>query len=80
MNSPIDEKFYILAGTSGEYTTARQKLGLVPKQAFWLTRPSLLKDLEAPKVYRYGSWKNLPKLEEIEFQIEASKATVSDID
>ncbi len=73
------EWVYILAGTTREYTTARQKLNLLPKQAFWLTRPSNLSGLRSPKVYRYGTWRNLPKADEIEQKLEEIKAIVENI-
>src|SRR5581483_10164350 len=50
---------FILAGSSSQYTAARQRLNLTPREAFWLTRPSDLKDLHSPKVYRFGSWQVL---------------------
>ena len=74
------EWVYILAGTTREYTTARQKLNLLPKHAFWVTRPSNLVGLRSPKVYRYGSWRDLPKAAEIELKLEEIKAVVEDIE
>jgi hypothetical protein len=74
------EQVYILAGTTREYTTARQKLNLIPKQAYWLTRPANLNGLHSPKVYRYGSWKDLPRIQEIEERLGEIKAVVEDID
>jgi hypothetical protein len=76
MNQPI----LILTGTTREYTKARQKLNLDPPQAAWLTRPSNLKDLQNPKVYRYGSWKEVPKLPEIEEKLQEVHAEVEDIE
>ena len=74
------EKVYILAGTTMEYTAARQKLELIPKQAYWLTRPANLDGLRSPKVYRFGSWKNLPRIDEIEQRLEEINAEVTDVD
>jgi hypothetical protein len=71
---------YILAGTTREYTTARQKLNLIPKQAFWVTRISNLNGLRSPRVYRYGSWKNLPQAGAIEDKLLEIKAVVEDIE
>jgi hypothetical protein len=69
----------IMAGTTREYTAARQKLDLDPPQASWLTRPANLKDLFRPKVYRYGSWKALPRLDEIEEKLQEVNAVVEDL-
>jgi len=74
------ERIYILAGTTMEYTAARQKLDLVPSQASWLTRPANLDGLRSPKVYRYGSWKSLPRISEIVERLEEVNAIVKDID
>ena len=37
-----DEPVFILVGSSPQYTEARRKLGLIPAQAFWLTRLPIL--------------------------------------
>jgi hypothetical protein len=74
------ERIYILAGTTMEYTAARQKLDLVPAQASWLTRPANLDGLHSPRVYRYGGWKKLPRIDEIEERLIATKAIVEDVD
>jgi hypothetical protein len=79
-NLPEDEKVYILAGTTGEYTAARQRMELIPNQAYWVTRVSNLKGLQAPRVYRVGSWRNLPKIDEIEAKLKEIKAVVQDLD
>ncbi len=80
MKPAFSVQVYILAGTTREYTTARQKLNLLPKQAFWITRPSNLSGLKKPKVYRYGSWKSLPKAAEIEDKLRDIEAVIEDID
>ncbi|HZS08711.1 MAG TPA: hypothetical protein VFD58_28005 [Blastocatellia bacterium] len=70
---------FILAGNSNEYTKARRKLGLMPPGAFWLSGPSALDGLQRPKVYRYGSWKTLARIIEIEGALRATDAEVIDI-
>lgn len=70
---------FILAGTSQQYTDARRKLALVPSQAYWLTRPSNLAGKIRPKVYRFGDWKSLTKLQEIEAALVAAEADVTDL-
>jgi hypothetical protein len=74
------ERIYILAGTTMEYTEARRKLDLVPSQASWLTRPANLDGLHSPRVYRFGSWKKLPRIDEIEERLIATNAIVEDVD
>jgi len=73
------EVVYILAGTTREYTTARQKLDLIPRQAHWVTRASNLDGLHRPKVYRYGSWKELERIDQIEAKLKEIKAVVEDL-
>ena len=73
------QAIFILAGTSSQYTTARQKLGLSPGQAFWLTRPADLGNLHGPKVYRFGTWQSLPRLDEIQAAMKAAEAEVADL-
>ena len=70
---------FILAGTTGEYTAARQQLKLTPPQAYWLTGVSRLKGLSSPKVYRVGSWRNLPRLKAIEAALAEIKAEIIDL-
>jgi len=79
MKSEFTQQVYILAGTTREYTKARQKLNLIPNQAFWITRPTNLKGLKKPKVYRYGSWKHLPRIDEIEDKLKEIEAVIEDI-
>jgi len=74
------ELVYILAGTTREYTAARQKLNLIPPQATWVTRASNLNDLKKPKVYRYGSWKELERIDQIEDKLREVEADIEDID
>ncbi|MFN7948924.1 MAG: hypothetical protein U0Z53_26460 [Blastocatellia bacterium] len=70
---------FILAGTSSQYTVARQMLKLAPGQAFWLTRPSDLDGLRQPKVYRFGTWQTLTRLQEIEAALKSAEADISDL-
>ena len=74
------ERIFILAGSTREYTEARQKLNLIPRQASWLTRPANLDGLHSPTVYRFGSWKKLPRISEIEERLEEINAVVTDVD
>lgn len=69
----------ILAGTSTQYTAARQLLGLVPREAVWLTRPSTLQGLKRPKVYRYGTWRALAHIEALKEALLAVEADISDL-
>ena len=69
----------ILAGTSTQYTEARRRLDLVPKEAKWLTRPSGLHELERPKVYRFGSWRDLAEIEAVESALAAINAEIIDL-
>lgn len=70
---------FILAGTTGEYTAARQQLKLTPMQAYWLTGASRLKGLSSPKVYRVGSWRSLARIKAIEAALSEVKAEVIDL-
>jgi len=70
---------FILAGTTSQYTAARQRLGLTPGQAFWLTKPSDLQGLRGPKVYRVGTWQSLARLQEIKAAMTAAEAEVVDL-
>lgn len=81
MNKHIStsEPVYILAGTSQQYTDARRKLALRPSQAFWLTRPSNLTGKQNPKVFRFGDWKSLTKIQEIEAEMAAVAAEITDL-
>lgn len=74
-----DQAIFILAGTTGEYTAARQQLKITPRQAFWLTGISRLKGLSSPKVYRVGSWRSLPRLKAIESALAEIKAEIIDL-
>ena len=73
------QAIFILAGTSSQYTAARQKLGLSPGQAFWLTRPADLGETHGPKVYRFGTWQALPRLVEIQAAMKTAEAEVIDL-
>ena len=73
------EPVFILAGTSQQYTDARRKLALRPAQAFWLTRPSNLTGKQRPKVFRFGDWKSLTKIHEIEAEMTAVAAEITDL-
>lgn len=76
--SKTAEPVFILTGTSQQYTEARRKLGLIPLQAFWLTRAANLTGKIRPKVYRFGDWKSLAKIQEIEAAIAVTAAEVID--
>jgi hypothetical protein len=75
MNPPV----FILAGTSSEYTAARQQLNLTPLQAYWLTGAARLKGLSGPTVYRTGSWRTLTRIEAIEAAMVEVKADIIDL-
>ena len=77
--SPMNQTIFILAGTSSEYTAARQQLKLTPIQAYWLTGASRLKGLANPTVYRIGTWRTLAKLEAIEAAMAEVKADIVDL-
>ena len=76
---PMNQTIFILAGTSSEYTAARQQLKLTPPQAHWLTGASRLKGLSSPTVYRIGSWRTLTRIEAIEAAMAEVKAEVIDL-
>jgi hypothetical protein len=77
--SPMNQTIFILAGTSSEYTAARQQLKLTPLQANWLTGASRLKGLSSPTVYRIGSWRTLVRIEAIEVAMVEVKAEIIDL-
>jgi hypothetical protein len=77
--SPMNQTIYILTGTSGEYTAARQQLNLTPPEAYWLTGASRLKGLSSPTVYRVGSWRTLMRIEAIEAAMAEVKADIIDL-
>ena len=70
---------FILAGTPGEYTAARQQLNLTPPQAYWLTGAARLKGLSSPTVYRTGSWRTLTRIEAIEAAMVEVDAEIVDL-
>jgi len=70
---------FILAGTSSEYTAARQQLKLTPPQAHWLTGAARLKGLSSPTVYRVGSWRTLTRIEAIEAAMAEVEADIIDL-
>lgn len=78
-NGNQGEAIFILAGTTGEYTAARQQLKITPRQAYWLTGVSRLKGLSSPKVYRVGSWRALPRIKAIESALAEIKAEIIDL-
>ncbi|HEX4951495.1 MAG TPA: hypothetical protein VFZ34_32855 [Blastocatellia bacterium] len=73
------QSIFILAGSSSQYTDARRKLDLSPAQTSWLTRPSNLSGKQHPKVFRFGDWKSLAKIQEIEEAMTAAQAEVIDL-
>jgi hypothetical protein len=73
------QAIFILAGTTSEYTAARQLLKLTPPHAQWLTGASRLKRLSSPKVYRVGSWRTLTRLKAIEATLAEVKAEIIDL-
>jgi len=75
----MNQTIFILAGTSSEYTAARQQLKLTPLQAYWLTGASRLKGLSSPTVYRIGSWRTLARIEAIEAALAEAKAEIIDL-
>jgi len=74
------QAIFILAGTTGEYTAARQQLKLMPLQAYWLTGPARLKGLFEPTVYRVGSWRTLARIKAIEEALAETHAKIIDWD
>jgi len=77
--SNSSQTIFILAGTTSEYTAARQQLKLTPPQAQWLTGASRLNGLSSPKVYRVGSWRTLTRLKAIEATLAEVKAEIIDL-
>jgi hypothetical protein len=77
--SPMNQTIFILAGTSSEYTAARQQLKLTPPQANWLTGASRLEGLSGPTVYRTGSWRTLARIDAIEAAMAEVEAEVIDL-
>jgi hypothetical protein len=75
----MNQTVFILAGTSSEYTAARQQLNLTPRQAYWLTRASQLKGFSSPTVYRIGSWRTLDRIEAINVALAEAEAEIIDI-
>lgn len=73
------QSVFILAGSSSQYTDARRKLELSPAQASWLTRASNLMGKHRPQVFRFGDWKSLSKIQEIEAAMTAAEAEVVDL-
>jgi hypothetical protein len=77
--SPMNQTVFILAGTPGEYTAARQQLNLRPPEAYWLTGAARLKGLSSPTVYRTGSWLTLARIEAIEAAMVEVEADIIDL-
>ena len=75
----MNQAVFILAGTSGEYTAARQQLNLTPPQAYWLTGAVRLKGMSSPTVYRVGSWRTLTRIEAIEAAMVEVEADIIDL-
>jgi hypothetical protein len=70
---------FILTATTSEYTAARQQLKLTPQQAQWLTGASRLNGLSTATVYRFGSWRTLPRLKAIEAALAEVQAEIIDL-
>lgn len=62
-----------------QYTEARRRLDLLPAEADWLTRPSNLAGKHRPKVFRFGDWKSLSRLPEIEDVLATTEAEIVDL-
>jgi hypothetical protein len=75
----MNQTIFILAGTSSEYTAARQQLKLTPVQAYWLTSAARLKGSASPTVYRVGSWQTLARIEAIEAAMAEVEAEIVDL-
>jgi hypothetical protein len=75
----MNQTIFILAGTSSEYTAARQELKLTPLQAHWLTGASRLEGLSSPTVYRVGTWRTLMRIEAIEAAMAEVNAKIVDL-
>jgi hypothetical protein len=74
----MNQIVFILAGTSSEYTAARQQLKLTPLQANWLTSALRLKGLSSTTIYRIGNWRTLTRIEAIEAAMAEVKAEIID--
>ncbi len=77
--STMNQTVFILAGTSSEYTAARQQLNLTPIQAYWLTGALRLKGLVSPTVYRIGSWRTLARIKAINAALAETNAEIIDL-
>jgi hypothetical protein len=75
----MKQTIFILAGTSSEYTAARQQLNLTPLEAYWLTGAARLKGLSGPTIYRTGSWRTLSRIEAIEAAMAEVEADIIDL-
>ncbi len=75
----MNQTIFILAGTSSEYTAARQQLKLTPLQTHWLTGASQLKGFSSPTVYRIGSWRTLARIEAIKAALAEVRAEIIDL-
>ena len=75
----MNQTIFILAGTSSEYTAARQHLNLTPTQAYWLTGAAMLKGVSSPTVYRIGSWRSLVRIDAINAALAEIKADIVDL-
>jgi hypothetical protein len=75
----MKQTVFILAGTSSEYTAARQQLNLTPIQAYWLTGAARLKGVSGPTVYRIGSWRTLARIKAINAALAEAKAEIIDL-
>ena len=75
----MNQTIFILAGTSSEYTAARQRLNLTPIQASWLTGAAQLKGVSGPTVYRIGSWRSLVRIDAIKAAMNETKAEIIDL-
>ena len=74
------ERIFIMTGMNPQqYTEARRRLDLLPSEAAWLTRPSNLAGKHRPKVFRFGDWKSLAKIQEIEAAMAATEAEIVDL-
>jgi hypothetical protein len=75
----MNQIVFILAGTSSEYTAARQQLNLTPRESYWLTGAARLKGLSGPTVYRTGSWRTLTRIAAIEAAMAEVEAEIIDL-
>lgn len=76
---PAQAIFILTGANPQQYTEARRKLDLLPAQTSWLTRPANLIGKQRPKVFRFGDWKSLAKIGEIEKALAAVDAEITDI-